>query len=98
MGYRYRAGRPDPDGPFSLGRVSGILTGRQEGGLRIRGFNRAGMGYRYRAGRSDPDGPSRLGQFNGVLTERQGRVAELHVVQIRPLGELEWLTDPISSP
>ena len=35
--------RSHPDGPFRLGQVSNILTGRQEGGLWIQGFKRAGI-------------------------------------------------------
>jgi len=49
MGYRHRAGRSDPDGPFTP-YVSGILTGWQEGVRRLQIFDRAGLGYCYRAG------------------------------------------------
>jgi hypothetical protein len=72
LGRRDRNGAADARGPFGLGQLSGLLTRRQAGRVRIVRRDRPGLGRRDGSGAVDAQGPFGLGQLSGLLRRRQG--------------------------
>ena len=63
-------GATDARGPFGFGQFSGLLAGRQAGGVRLARQDGQALGRRYRSGPADARGPFKLGYVSGLLAGR----------------------------